>query len=440
MATKTWIGNAADVQQITTITVGGTWLSTETATLTINGKDLTITLVGDEATTVVATALKEAWMSGVRLDGTGTTDATSNVGGQQFGEFAEVTASVSGSVVTLKGNTPGVPFVVSASETSTSGTLTPATPQACTGKEYWDNADNWDTGTVPASDDTVVFRDSNVSCRYGLPNGTLEVTIQQYQSFTGEIGLPPINNNNVAKPYYEYRQRYVRLDDAGGGSDIAHRFGIGLNGTGSPLINLKHSTVKISPVVFNTGTPLNSRPGTKALNICGATNTSTLNILNGSVDWGTQDGTASLFATVTQAGGDSKGINGLHATASTVTCHGGTLLVGGSTSGVGITTRGGTVRAENQTGTIATMLIYGGTVDYASTATISLFKVTSGGTFDARSDAGGFTITAGSLFDNCRFLDPYGRATASSNFYLYREPSADLQFGGSAANGVQVVL
>ena len=45
-------------------------------------------------------------------------------GGQQFGEFAEVTATVSGSVVTLRGNTPGVPFVVSVAETSASGTLT----------------------------------------------------------------------------------------------------------------------------------------------------------------------------------------------------------------------------------------------------------------------------------------------------------------------------
>jgi hypothetical protein len=248
MATKTFIGNAAAVKQISTITVGGTWLDTETATLTMNTKDLVLTLVGNEATTAVATALKEMWMASSRLDGTATTDATSNAGGQQFGEFSEVTATVSGSVVTLTANRPGVPFVVTVSETSATGTLTLATPQAATGPNFWDNADNWDTITVPANDDTVVFKDSNISVLYGLPNGSLEVTIQQWMSYTGEIGLPPVNITDPAKPYYEYRQRYVRLDDSGGGSDIAHRWGLG-EGFGSPLINVRHTAVKNSHIV-----------------------------------------------------------------------------------------------------------------------------------------------------------------------------------------------
>jgi hypothetical protein len=57
-ATEIWTGNAAAVQQIQTITIAGTWLSTETHTVTINGKQIVVTLVGDETTSVVATAIK----------------------------------------------------------------------------------------------------------------------------------------------------------------------------------------------------------------------------------------------------------------------------------------------------------------------------------------------------------------------------------------------
>jgi hypothetical protein len=439
-ATVTWTGNAADVKQITTITVAGTWLSTETATLTINGKGVTVTLVGDESTANVATALKDAWNAGSRLDGTGNTDATSNAGGQEFGEFTEATASVSGSVVTIIANTPGVPITITASETSTSGTLTPATAQTATGKHFWDNAKNWDTGTVPANDDTVVFRDSDVSVKYGLPNASLEVTLLQYMTYTGEIGLPPTNVTNTAKPYPEYRQRYVRLDDAGTGTNIAHRFGIGA-GNGSPLINVRHTTVKISPVVYNTGTPLPSRLGTHALNLCATTNTSTINIAGGSVDFSSQDGQTSAWAVTTQTGGNSRCLTGIHTSSANVHLSGGMLLLGQSGNIASINLGGGTLRMENQTGTIAEMNIRAGLVQYVSTGTItSLSLYTEAATFDAREGAGDFTVTAAALYSNASYLDPFARTNASSDFFILFEPSERLQFGGSIARSLEITL
>ncbi len=108
MATVTWTGNAHSVKQISTVTFAGTWAGTDTVTATINGKDLIVTCgTATTTTALAATALKEAWEAATRLDGTGTTDSTSNFGGQEFGEFAEITASVSGSVVTLIGNKAG---------------------------------------------------------------------------------------------------------------------------------------------------------------------------------------------------------------------------------------------------------------------------------------------------------------------------------------------
>lgn len=433
MATKTWIGNAHATRQITTITVAGTWLDTETATLTINTKDLVLTLVGNEATTAVATALKEMWMASRRLDGTGSTDATSNAGGQEFGEFSEVTATVSGSVVTLTANHPGVPFTVSVAESSAGGTLTPATPQAATGPWHWDNADNWDTGTVPANDDIVVFRDSNVSCLYGLPNASLEVTIQQHMTYTGEIGLHRINRTDPSKPYNEYRQRYVRLDDAGGGSDIAHRFGIGQAGIGSRLINVRHATVKCSPVVYNTAQPDPNRPGTYALNICCSNNTSTLSILNGFVDFGTQDSTTAAFVTVRQTAGTSRGFNAMHTTGARVTCSGGRMVIGG-TGAISIieAKTGGSIRVEDQTGAVSSLDIYDkSTIEYTSTATITTLYVYGGGTFDARSTLGDFTVGGSvQIYAGATYLDPQQR-TAPVAFTLNCEPDeATIKIGG----------
>ncbi len=437
MATLTWIGNAHDVKQIGTITVANTWAAGDTATCTINGKDLVITCGSTTTTTAtVAAAIKEAWMSSTRLDGTSSSsNATSNFGGQEFGEFSEITASVSGSVVTLVANEAGVPFTLSVTEaTAGTGTATGATSTSATGKQFWNNADNWDTGSVPVDDDIVVFRDSNVPCRYGLPNSTdLEVTMQVWMSYTGEIGLPVINETTPGKPYVEYRQRYVRLDDGGTGTDIAHRFGLGKDGTGPTLVNLKHITVKCSPIVYNTGTPKVSRVGTKALNICCTANTSTLNVVNGSVDWSSQDGSTAAFVTVKQSGGDSRGVNGLKAS-SAVTLHGGTMLIGSSLAISTIDVKGGALRIENQTATISSLQIYvGANVDMASGYSAASLTVSAlsnfGGTLDAR-NSGGFTITNAGFYRGSKVLDPSSAITIASNGYIYFD-TPDFQLGNS---------
>lgn len=430
--TQTFTGNAHDVRQITTLTVAGTWLNTETATMTINGKDIVVTLVGDEATTAVATGLKLAWMSSTRLDGTGTPDVTSNVGGQEFGEFSEVTATVSGSVVTLTAIKAGIPFTVTVAETSVGGTLTPATPQVATGRMFWSNADNWDTGAAPVNDDTVVFKYPGLHCRYGLPSGTLEVTVHWYHSADGELGLPPINIDNPSKPYAEYRQPYVRLDDAGGGSSAVHRIGIGQAGRGSTLINLKHSTLPCVPIVYNTGQPLASRPGTYALNICCTNNTSSLTINNGSVDFSSQDGSTSAFLQVDQNAGNSRGIQAVHTAASTLNISGGTMLIGGTGAITTINASGGTLRLESQTGTITTLNLTGGTLECITAGIITTLYV-NGGAFDA-TNASGFTVGTGTVYEGSRFLDPTGKMVVNTVFRLAFEPSDDLQFGTNVNN------
>ena len=451
MATKYWVGRAHAVRQITTITVANTWAAADTAVCKINEKELTITCGSTTTTTAtVAAAIKEAWMASSGLDGTSTSsNATSNFGGQEFGEFREVTATVSGSVVTLTANTPGKPFTVTVTETTGgSGTATGSTTQTATGPNYWDNPDNWidsldltsgSTG-APANDNTVDFRNSNISCKYGLPDGSSdEYTFNVWRSYTGEIGLPFINRDDPSYPYTEYRQRYVRMDDGGTGTNIAHRFGLGSQGDGCRLCNIKHSTVKCSPIVYWTGSPLLERIGEKALNICCTANTSTLNIVNGSVDFSSLDGGTSAWVTVSQTGGDSRGVEAMKA-AGTVTCSGGTMLIGGTTALDTVTCNGGTLRLEGQSGTITTLRVQdGGTVQPASsTLTLTTIAVYNAGTFDCRDGAGDLTVTNSTLQRGGKWLDPYRRCTLTNAMAISYDPSPELVFGATLANPVSV--
>lgn len=442
MATISATHGAAAIKQRDLITVSGTWATADTVTLTMNGKDLIITIGADTSTTQVATAIQTAWNATSRLDSEGAVDATSNFGGQEFGEYTEVTASIdpdSQSVVILTANRAGVPFTLTVTETTAGdGVATESTPQAATGPWHWDNGDNWSGGSAPANDDIVVLKDQSgdhVGFKYGLPNGSKEVTIQHWMSYTGQIGLPPVNRDNNAKPYPEYRQQYVRLDDAGGGTDIAHRFGIGSEGNGSSLINIKHSTVKCSPVVYNTGT--SQIAGKKALNICCTTNTSTLNIVNGSVDWSSQDGSTTAFTTVNQTGGSSRGITGVK-TSGAITLNGGTMLVGGESANVTLVVRGGSMRVEGQTGAVDILTLYNGAIcEYLSTAAVDLLTG-NGGTFDARGNAGALTVAATLLNTPTRILDPYRTITFTTPMILSYDPSPDILLGTDPDNPAEV--
>lgn len=442
MATIYATHGAAALKQISTVTIANTWAGGDTATLTINGKDLIVTIGTGTSTAAVAQAIRDAWNATSRLDSEqGATDATSNFGGQECGEYSEATAAIDDdalSVVVITANRAGVPFTLTVTEaTAGSGTATGATAQAATGPWHWDNGDNWSGGSTPANDDVVVFKDQsgpNVGFKYGLPNASKEVTIQHWMSYTGQIGLPPINVENASKPYPEYRQRYVRLDDAGGGTNIAHRFGIGKDGTGSPLINLKHSTLKCTPVVYNTGTP--QVAGLKALNICCTANTSELQVCGGSVDFSSQDSGTCAFVILTQTGGDTRGISGLYTTGARAVIAGGTALIGG-TAVDEIAVRSGRLRIENQTGALASITVNeGGVVEYPSAATITALFVNAGGTFDASVGGEPFTITDTVITKGGRFLDPYIRKTIGATFAIKFDPSPDLVFGAGPNDAI----
>lgn len=438
MATVTWTGNAAAVKQINTITVANTWATNDTATLTMNGKDLVVTIGADTSTTQVAQAIRDAWNASSRLDSEGTTDATSNFGGQEFGEYSEATASIdpdSLSVVLITANKAGVPFTLTVTEsTAGTGTATGATSQTATGAWHWDNGDNWDGGSAPANDDVVIFRDSAVSCKYGLPNASKEVTLYVHQSFTGTIGLPEYNTEQPTKPFKEYRQRYAKFDEAGSGSALTHVFGIG-EGNGSPMINVWFvtSTLTTSANVYNTGTP-QSNMGPRALNILidnGVGGGGTLTVLKGSVYSGEQFGSKPSFATI-NIGYTNAAANDVdlycrnHNASVTINQSGGTLLfvedttLGGSANR-SLTAYGGrSTWRDIQTGGTMTFVVYDSTIVYNSTKTLGSCTLGNKGVLDLEKDMRAVTISVLDMFAGASLLDEFARGTYSAGVDLNR--------------------
>jgi len=209
MATRRWFGDAVDVSQVDTITVANTWATADTCTLTINGKDLVLTVGTDTTTAQVALAIQEMVSNTTQ---TGTGNHTFSETGDNIGEFAELTATVSGSVVTLTSD-KGVPFTLAVVEvTAGSGTSVEATATAATGKNFFDNADNWSGTTVPVDDDDIVFDSGDVDLKYNIDqNGVTATSITIFQSYTGKIGLPETNSDNSSLTYREYRRPRSRL-------------------------------------------------------------------------------------------------------------------------------------------------------------------------------------------------------------------------------------
>jgi hypothetical protein len=233
----------------------------------------------------------------------------------------------------------------------------------------------------------------------------------------------------------------VRLDDAGIGANIQHRFGLGSSGDGSNLINLRHSTLTCSVIVYATGTP--QITGTKALNIACTANTSTISILKGSVMIGAQDGVAPDWASISIGHTSSQSLDAdvdasnSHTSSTVITINGGSVLLG-STSTATITVNGGTIRVENQSGTVTAISIFGGIVQWANGGTITAF-VLQGGGLDLSYGTDEVVITDGQIHAGSTFRDPYRRRNIGNTVEVKCElDDATIELGASDANPVSI--
>ena len=306
-ATREYLAQAADVPQVDSITVGGTWVAAETASVQIGNATLIVTTGSDTTTNAqVASVICNA-INAVSIDGSKVGKELRNAAGQLLGEFRDVEAVIhpdNTSVVLVRSKVAGQPFGtpsggnLTVSETSASGTLARASVQAATGRWFWNNTANWTGGSVPATGDDVVFAQGTYGPKYGLPAGTWQpasVTVDATVGSGYAIGLADWNTAN-GLGYREYRPVDVQFNNDHSAATL-YTIGRG-TGTGARLMRFTHTGTavdQIAGIVYGTDTP----SGTAyALYLkCGATNEGTLKILKGSVAIAAAKGETAGFGT-----------------------------------------------------------------------------------------------------------------------------------------------
>ena len=383
MAVKTWKGDAVAVAEVQTLTLTGTWAASETITLTIGGKDVTVT-AANGVKSDICVQIMNAWNAST------------------ITEFTEITALNSGDTVRLTADTAGIPYkltgvggasLITVAETSVSGSAAIAITTAATGPKFWDNADNWAEGTVPGAADDVIFRNNGNDCTYGIDqNGLALASLTIDQSYTGNIGLPRLNS--VGTPYHEFRETILVI------KPTTLTIGSG-EGTGSGRIKIDTGAVAAcTTVIENTGAPLES--GLEAVLLTGTHANNSLTVRRGSVGVSVLPGQTGSQPTlnigsINNPGGDAR-----------VRCSAGVSLVTVSIAGgivelnsaiTTLTIHAGTV--THRAGAITTVKIKRGVLFDRSVGTITNLTVEAGGTYDRNGELAAKTITNTDLSAKC---------------------------------------
>lgn len=398
MATVKWRGGAASVAQVTTITFSAYTVG-ETYTITCNGKDVTYT--------AGASTLGDV------IDG-----LVAAIGATTEPEFADFTAENDSGLV-LTGSTAGVPFTVTA---SASGAITATVTEttAATGPNHFDNADNWEGGSVPGSGDDLLFEDNSVSLLYALEDtGTNYGDISVRSTFTGEIGLPARN----ASGYQEYRPRFLKLGD--GSPAFAITIGQG-SGRQSSLLQFDGNDASVALSVYGTGTSTDAEAAVILKNFDA---NSTADIYGGSVLFDAD--TSAEFANLRITPGNSFSAPSVIAKENVdcgeVLISGGTLTIAGSATSVDAS-NGSQVTISNAATCPTVKAATGAVVNWSSTAdvTTKVFAY-AGGTVDFSGNGAEKSVAAASCYENGIIRDPLGVVTWETGIRLEGSRIADTQ-------------
>lgn len=437
MASPNFIGNATPTIDTTTGTVANTWAAGDVATIThSSGKTLVITMGTSTTTTaLVADEIKRAFQSEAFADAT--TTCVPAAGGTSIPELSVITASVSGSVVTFKADTPGADIgTFTLTETTVgSGTFTGSHAIQSSGPSWFTNTSNWSTGSLPVSTDDVTF-DRPVSLLYGLSQSAITLASQTFTArFAGSSKVGLIRRN--ASNYEEYLATELALSATSW-----------INYSASPLIKQNFGSAQTTAINWASGTT--AETGRPAIQLRGTHASNALTVHGGSVGWGANGETATLLTCV-QNGGDlnigavvtlgtltkNAGTANVYCAATTITNDAGTLnhYAGNVTT---MNVNGGTVM-EYGAGTTTTARVTAGTYETASTATVTTLD-NSGGSVTLNgpvttvtSDAGSVTIDAGNV-TTITATNSTIRYNGSGTITTITLQDSDIYFdGGSAA-------
>jgi hypothetical protein len=408
MTTCIWLGAGNVTREQLRWEITGTWAAADTASFTINGKTLTLT-VGTTYTVDQVGADLEDMINGA--------DANSDEGrsalGSAVGEFANLTASYSASAnkITLTGDDTGRPIgtVTVASTTAGDGTITAdATGTvAAVSPNHFSNAQNW-SGGVPADNDDVVFDNNAVaSCLYDLsPSSLTPTSLTVTRGFRYSIGLPEVNSGSGVT-FDEHLATYLTIDGCATVIiDAANANKIKLN-TGATIAGFQ---------VRSTGQT--DEPNVPPVLLKVNKNTSTLSVQGGSVGVNYEPKTTGSLASVSVNGqspsveiGDTTTLVTLNVSSGTVTSNSAVTTINQS---------GGSIVLN--AGAVTTLNCDGGFFSNRGAGTITTLYL-NGGTLDCSSNSTGRAITNTIVYAKSAIKDPLGSINFGANgFDLYCKP------------------
>jgi hypothetical protein len=396
MSTAIWRGDQAAFFQTCTIAVTGTWATNDTATLTINGKAITVTLGSAYAAADVAEVLGRA-VNGSAVKG----NETRNTTGDLLGEWSGITASYASTTLTLTADVAGVPFTVTTSENTAgdgelgdpSTTVTPKGPNELA-------AVNLTSGSLTPTNNTLVFQNTSVACQYGLDQSSAGTwtELDIVSTFTGDIGLPLIHSASPTS-YYEYRGRYLQAN--------ASKVVIGAgDGTGSGRILLDLGSVQSEVYVRKTAT--SSDTGYHALQLKGTHASNTLYVDGGTVDIAPYGGETAVVSAATVAGSGELRISTGTTLGALEVLGSGVVEIDSLAAGADITSitiRDSADVTVHGTNAITTVNVYGGTFRPLGTYTVATVKVGAAGKVDTTGSTGTVTFTNTECEAKAQILD-----------------------------------
>lgn len=371
MSTKRWVGNAASVSDLWTIVLSGT-VTSQTYTLTINGKSLSYTSTGGDTVATILAILVTLWNQ----------TSPSNPP-----EFQELVASGVGTVgaltgMIITGKTPGNPSTISvATGGAATFTITNTTP--ATGPNDFANAQNWSGGVAPANSDTLVYDNGSVDCLFNLTTTLTGIVVIVNPGYSGKIGLPFINANSQVQ-YAEYRTTSLTL--AGGTVTI-----------NAPLIqrcNVAFGAHLATVRVLATGQRLDKY--TPVVLLIGGNGSSELDITKGDVATSNYLGTTADFPVVntsfsTNAPSDVTLNCGAGTTLGVLNQNGGHVTIQSAVTTATLEQAGGVLTIQD--GSATTVKAMNGTVNVNTTGTIATIDLYNSATLNFDSDTRAKTVT-----------------------------------------------
>lgn len=404
MTIRYWLGAAVPIPEVQTITIALTWAAADKATVTINGKTLTLTVGTDSATTDVAAALAAMIAGQAAID-----DETRSALGTSVGEFLKVTAVASASTVVLTGPANGQPIgtVTVGKTVAGDGTIVLAVTTAGQGPYNFDTAANWTGAAVPVNADGIVFDHQAVSsCKFGLSQTDLElISVTISEGFRFGIGLPAVNTDNARYSHNEHLPTYLSLKTA---------TAVSINAPRSTGIKLNTGSAASAIIVGATGQEM--EPNASAAQLKCNHASSTLSVSGGSVGLG-EDNVAGEVASVSVSG-RSQVVIGNAITVATINVYDG-IVTANQAAATTINCLGGSLR-HNGSGTVATANVGPGTLIVGGGGTYTAVHMSSG-QIDCSQDPRAKVFTNFNIYGKATFKDPAGIVTMTNGMKCHQK-------------------